>query len=137
MIWKPLKGGVGKYQGEGTLGVELRDIEHFERDAALDVFGLGVEQLVSRVDHRGRAVDSMRGAVRDASGEIESVLAGAASEVDYCFVVGEIEPRQDVLDGLGAVTPEAVVEFGIPIGHVASRLWGQHRGREIRSQAEL
>ena len=29
----------------------------------------------------------------------------------------EFEARQNMLDGFGAITPETVVEFGIPVSH--------------------
>ncbi len=49
--------------------------------------------------------------------QLDRMLAGAAAEIDDYFVVGEIEARHDMRDGFGAVTPETVVEFRIPVSH--------------------
>jgi hypothetical protein len=56
-------------------------------------------------------------ATRRSPREFDRVFAAAATEIDDRFVAAQFEAFKNREERLFPVTPEAVVKFGIPIGH--------------------
>src|SRR5579859_5201810 len=56
-------------------------------------------------------------AVLDASRELDRVFARPAPKIDDPIVRTQRQAREDQLERLRAIAPEAMVEFGIPVGH--------------------
>ena len=127
MFTEPLQRGVGKdhriLARVIVLWVEFADIAEDKAQPLAQSRLQALAQFERAIDHRRRRVHPDRRAAAKAAREFHRVLAGAAAQIESIAIdepllsAAVLEPRENRLKGLGAITTKPVVEIGIPIAH--------------------